>query len=138
MKPFPVRRRAVLAALSLPMLPRPAAAQPAADTFRVVTSQEINGLDPARSGYVFARMQVAETLCGADDGGLPVPQLARSWTLSEDRLTWRVRLRDGARFHDGTAVTAEAAVACLERARRQAGVLAPSRSAGSRPRRGRW
>ncbi|MBO1079333.1 ABC transporter substrate-binding protein [Roseomonas haemaphysalidis] len=117
------RRTLALATLSLPWLARPAAAQPAADTFRVVTSQEINGLDPARSGYVFARMQVAETLCGADDGGLPVPQLARSWSLSGDRLTWRFRLREGARFHDGTPVTAKAVLFCLDRARRQAGVL---------------
>lgn len=124
MKPPLPRRALLLTAASLPLLPRAAAAQPAADTFRAVTSQEINGLDPSRSGYVFTRMQVLETLCGADDGGLPVPQLARDWRLSEDRLTWRFRLRPAARFHDGTPVTAEAVVASLERARRQAGVLA--------------
>lgn len=117
-------RRAVLAASAgLPLLHHAATAQPAADTFRVVTSQEINGLDPSRSGYVFARMQVVETLTGADDGGRPGPQLARAWTLSEDRLTWRFELRPGARFQDGTAVTAEAVAFCLERARRQTGVL---------------
>ncbi|PWC28636.1 ABC transporter substrate-binding protein [Teichococcus aestuarii] len=117
------RRPLLLAAAGLPVLPRPAAAQPAADLFRVVTSQEINGLDPARSGYVFTRMQVLETLVGADDGGLAVPQLARAWTLSEDRLTWRFALREGARFHDGTPVTAVAVAAALERARGQSGLL---------------
>ncbi|MFC7610955.1 ABC transporter substrate-binding protein [Teichococcus aestuarii] len=117
------RRPLLLAAAGLPFLPRPAAAQPAADLFRVVTSQEINGLDPARSGYVFTRMQVLETLVGADDGGLPVPQLARAWTLSEDRLTWRFALREGARFHDGTPVMAVAVAAALERARGQSGLL---------------
>jgi peptide/nickel transport system substrate-binding protein len=117
------RRSLLLSAAALPVLVRPGIAQPAADLFRVVTSQEINGLDPARSGYVFTRMQVVETLLGADDGGLPVPQLARAWTLSEDRLVWRFTLREAARFHDGTPVTAEAVAACLERARNQAGLL---------------
>ncbi|MCQ4161584.1 ABC transporter substrate-binding protein [Roseomonas sp. GC11] len=91
--------------------------------FRVVTPYEINGLDPVRSGFVFTRLQIAETLLGADDGGRPVPQLATAWSLSEDRLRWRFTLRPAARFHDGTPVTATAVAACLERARALPGVL---------------
>jgi peptide/nickel transport system substrate-binding protein len=91
---------------------------------QVVTPFEINSLEPSRAGFNFTRMEVAETLVGADDGGLPVPALAARWTLSDDRLTWRFTLREGARFHDGTAVTAEAVVACLRRARSQPGPLA--------------
>lgn len=90
---------------------------------RVVAPWEITGLDPARAGYVFGRMQVAETLVGADDGGMAVPQLARSWTLSEDRLTWRFILQPNARFHDGSPVTAVAVVQALERARRAPAML---------------
>ncbi|EHL97462.1 ABC transporter, substrate-binding protein, family 5 [Acetobacteraceae bacterium AT-5844] len=123
MAPSLHRRSLLLSTAGLPLLARPAPAQPAADHFRVVTSQEINGLDPARSGYIFTRMQVLETLLGADDGGLPVPGLARSWTLSEDRQQWRFQLRPGARFHDGTPVTAQAVVNGLERARTQSGLL---------------
>ncbi len=52
----------------------------------VVAPWEITGLDPARSGYVFARLQIAETLVTADDIGRPVASLAEGWTLSEDRL----------------------------------------------------
>lgn len=107
-----------LALLSLTALPA-AAQQPR--TLRIVTPFEITGLDPARSGYVFARMQIAETLVGADDGGLPQPALAGSWTLSEDRLAWRFALRPTARFHDGTPVTAESVAAALRRARTTAG-----------------
>lgn len=132
--PLP-RRPLLLAAAGLPFLPRPAAAQPAADQFRVVTSQEINGLDPARSGYVFTRMQVLETLVGADDGGLPVPQLARAWTLSEDRLTWRFALREGARFHDGTPVTAGAVAAHAGAAGRRGTAVLRLRAAGGAARR---
>ncbi|MGY4803482.1 ABC transporter substrate-binding protein [Teichococcus aerofrigidensis] len=121
----PLSRRSLglLTAAGLPLLARPLRAQPAADLFRVVTSNEINGLEPARSGYVFQRMQVVETLVGADDGGLPVPGLARGWDLSQDRLIWRFRLRPGARFHDGTPVDAAAVAAALRRAREQGGLL---------------
>lgn len=92
-------------------------------TLRVVSPWEITSLEPSRAGYVFTRMEVAETLTGADDGGLATPALAASWTVSDDGLVWRFRLREGARFHDGTAVTAEAVVAALERARAAPGVL---------------
>jgi peptide/nickel transport system substrate-binding protein len=91
----------------------------------VVAPWEITGLDPARSGYVFARLQIAETLVTADDGGRPVASLAQAWTTSDDRLVWRFGLRPDAVFHDGTPVTADAAVASLRRARANAaGVLA--------------
>ena len=71
---------------------------------RVVSPWEIGTLDPSRGGYVFTRMQVTETLLGADDSGLPQPGLATSWAVSEDRLTWRLTLREGAVFHDGSPV----------------------------------
>lgn len=91
---------------------------------RVVSPWEITSLEPSRAGYVFTRMQVAETLLGADDGGLPMPGLATTWTPSEDGLTWRITLREGASFHDGTPVTAEAAAASLRRAKAQPGPFA--------------
>lgn len=90
---------------------------------QVVTPFEINSLEPSRAGFNFTRMEVAETLVGADDGGLPVPGLATNWTLSDDRLAWRFTLRAGARFHDGTPVTADAVAACLRRAQTQPGPL---------------
>lgn len=93
-------------------------------TLHVVTPFEINSLEPSRGGFNFTRMEVVETLVGADDGGLPSPALATSWTLSDDRLTWRFTLRAGARFHDGTPVSAEAVAECLRRARAQPGPLA--------------
>lgn len=64
---------------------------------------------------------MSETLLGADDGGLPRPGLAAAWSVSDDGLSWRLTLREGAAFHDGTPITAEAAVASLRRARIQPG-----------------
>lgn len=105
------------------ILSRQASAQ-AALVLRVVTPWEISSLEPSRAGYVFLRMQVAETLVGADDGGLPSPGLATSWMMAGDGLSWRLSLRDGALFHDGTPVTAEAAAGSLRLAKAHPGPFA--------------
>lgn len=112
--------RLLLTAAGL-LLAAPAVAQ---GVLRVVSPWEITSVEPSRTGYIFTRMQVAETLVGADDGGLPVPGLATAWTPSADGLNWRLTLREGATFHDGTPVTAEAAAASLRRAKAQPGPFA--------------
>ncbi|MEQ9607822.1 MAG: ABC transporter substrate-binding protein [Kiloniellaceae bacterium] len=94
-----------------------------AETLKVVGPWEIAGIDPAQSGYVFSRLQVAETLVSADPTGKLVPALAEAWSVSGDGLVWRFTLRDDAVFHDGTPVTAEAAAASLRRAQGGVGVL---------------
>ena len=66
-------------------------------------------------------MQVAETLFGAGEGGLPQAGLATAWSMAGDARSWRLTLRDGAVFHDGSPVTAEAVVASLRRAKAQPG-----------------
>ncbi|MFW0860392.1 MAG: ABC transporter substrate-binding protein, partial [Dehalococcoidia bacterium] len=43
-----------------------------------------------------------------------VPQLATSWEVSDDGLTWTFYLRKGVYFHDGTPFNAEAAKFALE------------------------
>lgn len=108
--------------LALPALP--AAAQSRAGTLRVVSPWEIGGLDPARSGYIFVRMQVAETLVTTDRDNNLAPLLARGWRVDEDGLTWTFDLRAGATFHDGTALSAEAVAASLRRAQTPPGILA--------------
>jgi peptide/nickel transport system substrate-binding protein len=92
-------------------------------TLRIVGPWEIAGLDPAQSGYVFSRMQVAETLATVDEAGQVVPHLAERWTVSDDGLIWRFSLRVDAEFHDGAPLTAQAAAASLARAAKGAGVL---------------
>ncbi|MFC4169679.1 ABC transporter substrate-binding protein [Teichococcus aestuarii] len=89
----------------------------------MVAPFEILGLEPAQAGHIFLRMDVAETLVSFDRQGQAVPALAQGWTLSDDRKVWRFTLRDKARFHDETPVTAEAVVTSLERSRGKGGVL---------------
>ena len=64
---------------------------------QVVGPWEITGIDPVRAGYVFGRMGVAETLVTVDGDGNPIPALAESWSVSDDRLVWRFALRPAAR-----------------------------------------
>ena len=49
------------------------------------------------------------------------PDLAKSWALSEDSLTWTFRLHENAMWHDGTPVTAEDVVFSLDRMTRLRG-----------------
>lgn len=87
-----------------------------AETLKVAGPWEITGIEPSQTGYVFSRLQVAETLVTTDKEGALVPGLAERWSVSEDGLTWTFNLRGNAVFHDGTPVTAEAIAASLQRA----------------------
>lgn len=119
-------RRACLVAAFALAAPRLGAAASAAEAgvLRIVGPWEINSLEPASAGYVFTRMQVAETLTDADDAGRALPGLAARWDTSADGLRWRFELRAAARFHDGSAVAAEHVAQMLRRAAARPGLLA--------------
>lgn len=108
-----------------------AAQQP--HTLRVVAPWEIGGLDPARSGYIFGRMQVAETLVTTDRQNRLVPLLARDWHVSDDRLTWVFELKPDVTFHDGTKLDADAVAASLARAHTAPGILSNAPIAAIEP-----
>ena len=86
------------------------------DHVTVAAPWEVISADPSVSGFVYLRMEVTETLVGADDAGRLIAGLATAWTVSDDGLRWRFVLREGVTFHDGTPLTAEAAAASLRRA----------------------
>lgn len=66
-------------------------------------------------GPLIAR-QVLDTLVNYRDASTDVePALAVRWSVSRDGLVWSFTLRDGARFHDGTPLTAKEAAASFER-----------------------
>lgn len=62
-------------------------------------------------------INVFETLVGYGEDFSPQPQLATSWDISDDGLTYTFTLRDGVQFHDGTEFTAADAKASLDRVR---------------------
>ena len=71
---------------------------------------ELKTLDPAfiaDAADVQLLLQLYAGLTRLDEDGEPYPSLAESWTLSDDGRTYRFRLRDGLRFSDGSALTAE-------------------------------
>ena len=55
----------------------------------------------------FVVNQIFEGLLTFDVNLMPVPAIARDWTLSPDRLTYTFTLRRGVTFHNGREVTAE-------------------------------
>lgn len=107
-------RRTTLAALAAALgAPRIARAQRSEAVLRVVAPWEYTSNDPTDAGFILTRMQIAEGLVRVAPDGRLVGMLAERWAVNEDRLTWRFRIRDGAQFHDGTLVTAEAAARSL-------------------------
>ena len=77
------------------------------------------GLDPGleTDGESFKVCDnIYETLVGYDSESTSVvPQLAHSWDVSADQLTWTFHLRRGVQFHDGTPFDADAMLFSLGR-----------------------
>ncbi|OZT73761.1 ABC transporter substrate-binding protein [Vreelandella boliviensis] len=65
------------------------------------------GFDPLLGWGQYGNSMFQSTLLSRGRDLTPQPELATAWSLSEDRLTWTLTLRDDARFTDGTPLTAE-------------------------------
>lgn len=65
--------------------------------------------------FTHSSLMVWESLVAVDGVLTPVPQLAESWEVSEDAMTWTFDLRPGISFTDGTPFDADAAVANIQR-----------------------
>ncbi|MBL8837432.1 MAG: ABC transporter substrate-binding protein [Alphaproteobacteria bacterium] len=80
---------------------------------------------------IFSAAPFYSTLLKFDLARYPeiVGDLAESWTVSPDGLTYSFRLRDAIVFHDGTALTSADVKASYERIRRPAPGLISARSA---------
>src|SRR5881628_1570473 len=94
-------------------------AQKAGGTLRFVPHADLRVLDVTRyTGYITNRTNaylVYDTLFSQDEKGQIRPQMVDTWTVSPDRRKWNFTLRDGLKFHDGQAVTAEDCVVSLRR-----------------------
>src|SRR4051794_10395046 len=83
-------------------------------TLRVVMLSDLKILDPIWTTAYIVRdhgYMVYDTLLAMDAQLVVKPQMLDSWTVSDDKLTYKFVLRDGLKFHDGAPVTAEDCVA---------------------------
>jgi len=96
-----------------------AVAQPARKTLRIGVTGLPATLEPMAAlegaGPLVSR-QVFDTLVAYRESSTDVePALAVRWAVARNGLTWSFTLRDGARFQDGTPLTAREAAASFER-----------------------
>jgi len=65
------------------------------------------GFDPLLGWGQYGHPLFQSTLLTQGEDFSPRPALATDWSLSDDRRTWQLTLRDDVRFADGTPLTAE-------------------------------
>lgn len=87
---------------------------------RIVQGTDVDTLDPAVSRSTPSQIvinTIFDTLVRWKDTKLSevVPDLAESWSKSEDGLRWTFKLRHNIKFHDGTPFDAEAVKFNLDR-----------------------
>ena len=98
--------------------PKTANAPASGGTITVAVASSFTTLDPYNATDGLSR-QVAksfyEGLFTRDKDFKLVPQLAESYTVSDDGLVYTIKLRPGVKFHDGTDFTSEAVKINIER-----------------------
>lgn len=117
-------RRTLLKAVAATGLGSAAMATPAIaqrgprTTLRFVPQADLASIDPTLSSTAVALNHgyyVFDTLFAVDGKSQPRPQMAESYTVSDDGRTCLIRLRNGLKFHDGEPVLARDCVASLMR-----------------------
>jgi peptide/nickel transport system substrate-binding protein len=92
---------------------------PPVRSLRMVYPHELVTMDPHAHGDAVTGLvlsAVYESLVRFEPGQPVKPGLADRWT-TPDESTWRIHVRDGVRFHDGSTLEPEDVVASIERAR---------------------
>lgn len=120
---------AIPALVSAVALPRPGASQAGGGVLRIAMSANLRNLDPAKVTIGEEFMHVVFAFNGLtrmkEDQSVE-PELAESWTYSDDLKTWSFKLRRGVKFHHGREMTADDVIATYRR------VLDPATASASR------
>lgn len=77
---------------------------------RIAVATEVDNLDPYQSAATDTSSMmdnVFDGLLDTDETGELIPNLAKSYAISEDNLTYTFSLQEGVKFHDGSDFTAE-------------------------------
>ncbi|WP_420103794.1 ABC transporter substrate-binding protein [Bosea sp. (in: a-proteobacteria)] len=102
-----------------PFLAQTALAQQASATLMKFAPQaNLSALDPIWTTATVTNNHayyIFDMLYGADENLKPQPQMAEGHQVSADGLLWRITLRDGLMFHDGSPVKAADCAASLKR-----------------------
>jgi len=114
-----MRRRDFLKGATAASLSAPSLALAAGQRLLRFTPQaDLSVLDPIWTTATVTRNHafvVFDTLYGQDNGYRAVPQMAEGATTENDGKLWKVVLRPGLKFHDGSAVLARDCVASIQR-----------------------
>ncbi len=87
-------------------------------TVQFVPQSDLALLDPVFNTALVTRNHgflVFDQLYGLDDNLQPQPQMVEGHVIEDDGRTWKMTLRDGMTFHDGTPVLARDAIASITR-----------------------
>lgn len=98
----------LLAAVSPRLAAAQATPQPqVGGTFIEGYDRDFTKMDPVQSGWADPGYNALYeyTMIRDPNDGHPVPMLAESWTVSDDKLTWTFKIRDGLKFHSGAPCT---------------------------------
>lgn len=116
-----MRRRDVIkgaaAGVAALALPRISIAQPNR-VLRFKPNNDLTVLDPIFTSVFVTRFHANlafDTLYGQDSSFNPHPQMVEGHVVEDDGKLWRLRLRDGLKFHDGEPVLARDCVASINR-----------------------
>jgi len=88
------------------------------DLLKFVPQANLTSLDPIWTTATVTNNHgyfVFDTLYGQDLDSKPQPQMAEGHEVSADNKTWRIKLRDGLQFHDGSPVLAKDCVQSIKR-----------------------
>jgi peptide/nickel transport system substrate-binding protein len=116
-----MRRRRFLSATAATAATLAAPAVRAADAQRplkFIPQADLALLDPHFAPALVTRNHaylVYDTLYGVDEAARPQPQMAAGHVVEDDGKTWKITLREGLAFHDGSKVLARDCVASLKR-----------------------
>ena len=89
-------------------------AQDAPAPLRIVTSFDIESMNPAEEGFWMQEFGVAELLMKFDADGTNKPWLLES-LVAQDDLTWIATVREGVAFQNGKVLDADTVLAAIER-----------------------
>jgi peptide/nickel transport system substrate-binding protein len=93
-------------------------------TLTATMQVDVTSLDPHLNSSYFSTLvieQVYNGLVQFDQDMNIVPDLAESWTVSEDGLVDEFKIRQGVKFHNGREMTADDVLYSLNRVRDPAG-----------------